>query len=324
MKEVIKMKGWLFTKTGVAPKLIEKEDPHAVPGEVVIDIKASGLCHSDVAALEDESWMNLITAAPVIFGHECAGIITEVGEGVEGFKVGDRVGVAPQNPDSPLEAIGYVRDGGYATKLLVAAKQCVHMPDEVSFVQGAAATDAGMTSYHALFTEGEAKSGMKVGIIGIGGLGQFAAQMAVIAGCEVYAVDTNPEARDLARSIGCKEVYENVMDLADVAPQLIVDYAGFGSTTSDAIKAVGFKGRVIIVGMGVLHADIDTYLMITKQLTVKGSNGGSPADIAGVYEFFKTGKLTPLLSTIPFKEVDKGLEILKRGEVKGRLVAVQD
>lgn len=316
------MKGWLFTKTGVAPKLIEKDDPKVVPGEVVLDIKAAGLCHSDVAALEDPSWMNLITAAPVIFGHECAGVVSEVGEGVETLKVGDRVGVSPQHPDNPLEAIGYVRDGGYATKLLVPAVQCVPIPDEVSFVQGAAATDAGMTSHHALFATGGAKAGMKVGIIGIGGLGQFAAQMALIAGCETYAVDVSAEARDLARSVGCHGVYESVSDLAQHGCELIVDYAGTGSTTADAVKAVGFRGTVVIVGMAKLESTIDTYTMITQQLTVKGSNGGGPEDIKGVYEFFRTGKLTPQLSTIPFEEVDKGLERLKAHEVKGRLVAV--
>ena len=94
----------------------------------MLDVKASGLCHSDVGALEDEGWMHIITAAPLIFGHECAGVISEVGEGVEGFKIGDRVGVAPINPETGL-AIGYARDGGYATKLAVPANQLV--PEKV-------------------------------------------------------------------------------------------------------------------------------------------------------------------------------------------------
>lgn len=318
------MRGWLFTKTGVAPELIEKPDPHPGEGEVVLDIKAAGLCHSDVSALEDESWMNLITAAPVIFGHECAGVVAAVGSGVTSLKVGDRVGVAPQHPEDPMQAIGYVRDGGYATKLSVPAVQCVPIPDGVSFAQGAAATDAGMTSYHALFSTGGAKRGMKVGIIGIGGLGQFAAQMALIAGCEVYAVDVSADALDLARQMGCHGVYDNVLDLEQHGCELIVNYSGAGTTTADAIKAVGFKGTVVIVGMVTLEAKIDTYLMITKQLTVKGSNGGTPEDIRGVYEFFGTGKLTPQLSTISFEEIGEGLERLKRHEVKGRLVAVID
>ncbi|WPC76349.1 zinc-binding dehydrogenase [Vibrio porteresiae] len=314
------MKGWLFTKTHVAPRLIEKEDPIAADNEVILDVKAAGLCHSDVGALEDETWMPYYPK-PVIFGHECAGQVVKVGKGVTQFKVGDRVGVCPINPETGI-TIGYGRDGGYATKLAVPASQLIPLPDGVSFVQGAAATDAGMTSYHALFTEGGAKAGMKVGIVGIGGLGQFATQMALIEGCEVYAVDKNPAARQLALELGCKAVYENVLDLAEHQLPLIVDYAGFGQTTADAVEAIGFKGKVVIVGMGKLETTLNVMTMIQKQVTVKGSNGGTNEDIAGVYAKFATGKLNPTLTTIKFEEIGDGLEQLKAGKVKGRLVAL--
>ena len=313
------MRGWQFTKTHVAPKLIEKEDPKAKKGWVVIDVKAAGLCHSDVAALEQESWMALINAAPCIFGHECAGVISEVGAGVKNFKVGDRVGVCPIDPKTGL-AVGYDYDGGYATKCAVPASCLVHIPDKVSFKQGAAATDAGATSYHALFTIGEAKKGMKVGIIGVGGLGQFAARMAVLEGCEVYAVDTSPEARALAKKIGCAKVFDNAKKLAMVKPDLIVDYAGFGSTTREATAAVKKGGTVVLVGMGVPTFELDTITMITNQVRLLGSIGSIPEDVAGVYEFFLKG-LDPELKTIPFEDIDKGLEQLKKGKIKGRLVA---
>jgi len=318
------MKGWLFTKTGVPIRLIEKADPHAAPGEVVVDIKASGLCHSDVAALEDPTWMKLFTAAPVIFGHECAGVICEVGEGVTEYKVGDRVGLVPLDPLDPTKAIGYSRDGGYATKVSAPVRHLVPIPDGVNFLQGAAATDAGATSYHALFTVGGAQKDMRVAIIGIGGLGQFAAQMAMIAGCETYAVDTNAEARKLAEDMGCKKVFSSTADLAEVSPQVIVDYAGFGSTTADAVEAAAPGGTIVVVGMGVLQATINTYAVITKHLSIRGSLGGTAEDIRGVYEFFLTGRLNPQLSTIPFDKIDEGLEMLRQGKVKGRLVAVQD
>ncbi len=313
------MKGWQFTKTHVAPKLIEKEDPKAKNGWVVIDVKAAGLCHSDVAALEQESWMSLITAAPCIFGHECAGVISEVGKNVKGFKVGDRVGVCPIDPNTGL-AIGYAYDGGYATKCAVPASSLVHIPDGVSFLQGAAATDAGATAYHALFTEGKAKKGMKVGIIGIGGLGQFAAKMAVLAGCEVYAVDINPKARALAKKLGCKKVYDAASKLSLIRPDLIVDYAGFENTIKDATAAVKTKGTVVLVGMGVSEFKLNTITMITNQVTLIGSNGSIPEDVAGVYEFFKKG-LNPELIPIPFEDIGKGLKRLKDGQVRGRLVA---
>lgn len=317
------MRGWLFTKTGVPLKMIEKEEPKATPGTVVIDIKASGLCHSDVAALQDPGWMPLFSKGPVIMGHEFSGIVTEVGEGVTTLKVGDRVGVNPMDPDT-REAAGYQYDGGYAEKSRVPAKNCVILPDVVSFVEGAASTDAGLTSYHALFAIGNAQPGMKVGIIGIGGLGQFAVQMALIKGCEVYGSDISQEARELGKELGCKKVYEKTIDMKEAECDVIVDFAGFGQTTVDAVEAVRPFGTVVIVGMGVLECALNTYLIITKELKVLGSNGGTVEDLKGVYDCFATGKMSPQLSTIPFEDIDKGLEMLKKHEVKGRLVAVFD
>lgn len=316
------MKGWLFTKTGVPTKLIEKEDPVPKADEVIVKIKASGLCHSDVGALHDEGWMALITAAPVIFGHEGAGEIIEVGANVTDFKVGDRVGIAPINPDVPGDAVGYTRDGVYATHCAVPANQLVPLPDEVSYEYGAMATDAGMTSYHALFARGQAKAGMKVGIIGIGGLGQIAAKMALIEGCTVYAADVSPEARALAKEMGCHGVFEDVREMADLGPELIVDYAGFGTTTSGAVEVVAHGGTVVVVGMGRLETTINTTLLITKAVSLLGSVGGTGEDIKGVYKFMATGELQPTISTIEFERIDEGLKMLERGEVQGRLVAI--
>ena len=314
------MKGWLFTKTGVAPKLIEKEDPKAAKGEVVLDVKAAGLCHSDVGALEEESWMEIITGAPLIFGHEASGVISELGEGVTGFEVGDRVGVAPINPETK-ETIGYQRDGGYATKLLVPANQLIKLPEGVSFIQGAAATDAGMTSHRALFEVGQAKKGDKVGIVGIGGLGQFALQMALATGCEVYAADIAENAQEFARKSGAHGVASDIAEFADKELDVIVDFAGFKSSFNSCLKASAFRGTIVLAGMGNTTLDLNVNDVILKELTIRGSNGGNKKDIASVYDFFQGGNLKPQITTIPFEDIGKGLESLKKGEVSGRLVA---
>ncbi|MHB1017103.1 MAG: zinc-binding dehydrogenase [Coriobacteriia bacterium] len=313
------MKGWLFTNTHVPLKLVEQPDPVIEPGKVIIDIKASGLCHSDVGALEDEGWLEIITKLPVIMGHEFAGVIAEVGEGVTEYKVGDRVGVCPIGEGgSP----GYQYDGGYADKVMVPAGNLVPIPENVSFAQGAAATDAGMTSYHAMFVTGGAKPGMKVGVIGIGGLGQIAGRAAVVAGCEVYGVDLSPAARDLGRELGMADVFENVTDLAAIAPDLIVDYAGFGTTTAQAIEVVAVGGTVVQVGMGRLEATINTRLLITKTVRLLGSMGGNNDDIANCYALMSSGDLDPLITEITFDEIGEGLDRLAAGGVKGRLVAI--
>ncbi|WP_138418727.1 zinc-binding dehydrogenase [Aquibacillus sediminis] len=313
------MQGWQFTGTNEPLKLVEKPDPIATPGTVVIDVKAAGLCHTDVGTLRDPGWMDILAEVPIILGHEIAGVISEVGEGVTDYKVGDRVGVCPVGKDGLGPGNG--RDGGYANKVLVPAVDLVPMPDEISFGQAAAGTDAGMTSYHAMFQKGGAKAGMKVGIIGIGGLGQMAARAAVVAGCEVYAADLSADARKVAKEIGCKEVYENVSDLAEIAPELIVDYAGFGTTTADAIDAVGVGGTVVLVGMGKLSSTINTSSMILKSVQLKGSVGGTVEDVAAVYDLMAKGHLDPVLSEITFDEIPEGLERLERHEITGRLVA---
>ncbi|WP_067724548.1 zinc-binding dehydrogenase [Oceanobacillus damuensis] len=313
------MKGWEFTTTNEPLKLVEKPDPKATEGRVVIEVKAAGLCHSDVGALRDKKWLDIIEHTPIIMGHEVAGVIKEVGPGVTDYKVGDRVGVCPVSKVGMGPGYGY--DGGYSDLVSAPAVDLVPMPDEISFAQAAAGTDAGMTSYHAMFQTGQAKPGMKVGVIGIGGLGQIAARAAVVKGIDVYAVDVSPKARELAKELGVKEVFEDVRELADIAPDLIVDYAGFGTTTAGAIDVIAPGGTVVLVGMGKLEATINTDPLILKAATLKGSVGGDGHDIAEVYKLMASGDIEPTISEITFDEIYEGLLKLERHEVTGRLVA---
>ncbi len=316
------MRGWEFERTHKPLKLVEKPDPVAKPGYVVLKVKGSGLCHSDVGALEDEKWMALMSA-PLIIGHEYAGIITEVGEGVTKFKVGDKVGVCPM-PTKDGYGGGYGRDGGYATMSTAPEEALIPIPDGVTWAQAAAATDAGMTSHSAVVTGGGVKAGMKVGIIGIGGLGSIGARSAVIKGAEVYAATRNPEAQKEALKLGCKAVYSSITEAAKHDLDVIVDFAGAGKTTSDAIESVRPKGRVVLVGMAKLETVINTMTLITHEVTLVGSQGGTAADIAAVYEMMASGKLNPEIIEIKFEEIAEGLEKLKAGGVRGRMVAVMD
>lgn len=316
------MKGWQFTKTHEPLKLVEKEDPTAKPGHVVIDTKAVGICHSDVGTLEDEDWMALMNA-PVIMGHENAGVISEVGEGVTDFKVGDRVAICPTGPSGL--APGYAYDGGFGTKIHAPASDLVLVPEGLSIEQAAAATDAGMTSYSALFRIGQATADMKIGLIGIGGLGQFALRAAIATGFEhVYAIDVSEQARDLAKEIGAKAVVDDVNKLKDEGLDLIVDYAGFGSTTADALKTVRAGGTVVLVGMGKLETTVDTFDFITGGKRLLANVGGTKEDIADLYELMAAGKLEPKLTKIKFEDIPQGIQQLKEGKVKGRLVAVYE
>ncbi len=312
------MKAWHFINTDEPLVQVELPDPVAGPGEVVIRVRAAGLCHTDVGVLHDEGWLSTLSYRPIVMGHEVAGEIAEVGEGVTDWTVGDRVGVCPT---TSFGAPGFVTDGGFGEKVKCPATALVKIPDEVSFSLGAAGTDAGMTSHAAVITNGQVKSGDKVGIIGFGGLGQIGARVAVLAGADVYVAEVNESIWDTIRAAGVRDVAKSIADLGDDF-DVIVDYAGFGTTTAAAIENVRLGGRVVQVGMGRLEATISTKWLILKSVTLVGSQGGTIADVQGVYDYFATGKIDPTVVEIPFDEIPEGLQRLHDGAVVGRLVAI--
>jgi len=315
------MKAWRFYGTGKPLVFEDVPEPHAGPGEVVVDVKAAGVCHSDVSALDDPGWMPMFFRIPMTLGHENAGVITEVGEGMEQWKVGDRVGLSPMMPDN--DAIGYGKwDGGYGPKLRATDANLVHLPDEVSFEYGAMATDAGLTAYHALVAVGGAKKGMKVGIIGLGGLGYVGARVAVLLGCEVYGAEIAPETQKLAGEIGLTDVTDSIDKFSDL--DLVVDYAGFGTTTAAALTVLKEFGTLVQVGMGRLESTISTYPLIINQLSIKGSKSGTKEDLAALYDLMRSGQLNPPMNLIKQADVPDALDKLRKGGVIGRFVAVYD
>jgi len=308
----------MFTEVGRPLQRVELPDPVALPGEVVLRVRASGLCHTDVGILDEPEWSHIVRTPPVILGHEVAGLVHSVGSGVDLWAPGDRVAICPSSRTMP----GLGRHGGYATFTTARQQDLVRIPDDLPFEQAAAGTDSGMTAYHAVMTSGQVKAGMRVGIIGLGGLGQVGARVAVLAGAEVFAADVSERARSMAADIGILGVVSQAEQLAEFDPEVIIDFAGFGSTTSAALEAVARHGRVVVVGMGAFRSTINTRVLIAKSAQIVGSSGGTIQDIESVYSLILEGGLNPALSTTTLEDVPEGLNQLRRGEVVGRLVAV--
>jgi len=237
------------------------------------------------------------------------------------WKVGDRVGLAPVMSDG--DAIGYGKwDGGYGPKLRATNDNLVKLPDEVSFELGAMATDAGLTAYHAMVATGGAAKGMRIGVIGLGGLGYIGARTAVLMGAEVYGAEVSAETRKLADEIGLAGVADSIEAFADKKLQLIVDYAGFGTTTAGALTVLDEFGTLVQVGMGKLESTISTYPLIINQLTVKGSKSGTKEDLAALYELMRSGQLNPPMNIITPAEIPGCLDKLREGGVVGRFIAL--
>jgi propanol-preferring alcohol dehydrogenase len=311
------MRAWQMTGTGEPLRLTELPEPVAGPGEVLVAVRAAGLCHTDVGILHDAAWTERVGPFPLTLGHEIAGVVAALGEGVTGWSVGERVAVNPAGTTRP----GLGRDGGYGPLTVADPADLVRVPDGLSEELAAAGTDAGRAPYRAVVVRGEVGPGDKVGIIGLGGLGQVGARIAVLRGAEVYAAEPKRSLWPMARELGVREVAPDIRDFADVGLDVVVDFAGFGTTTAGAVEVVREHGRVVQVGMGRLESTISTNALILKQVTLLGSRGGTVEDIAAVYEMFASGDLSPALEVIGFDDIPGALARLHAGEVTGRLVA---
>lgn len=316
-------KGWLFTGAHEPLVLSEAPEPSAGNGEVVLDVAAAGLCHSDIGIIEGPgaAW---ITNLPIVLGHEVAGTIKEVGPDVDGFAVGDRVAIGllahGEDKKTGWDAPGLSRNGGYEQRAIAQAPELVKVPDNVSFAQAAAATDSVTTAYHAVVAEGLVGTGTVVGVIGMGGLGLNAVQIAHSLGAEVHGVDTSEGARSRAEGFGVASVHADAQELAQFQPEVVLDFAGFGATTAAAVEVVRTGGRVILVGLGALEATISSNLLVTKQIKLIGSSGGSKDDLKTVLQLISDGTLTNVVEEIPFDTLPDGIRRLTEGNVVGRLV----
>ncbi|MCR2826447.1 alcohol dehydrogenase catalytic domain-containing protein [Microbacterium sp. zg.Y909] len=311
------MKAWLLDEVRAELRLDEVPPPEPGPGQVLVRVKASGLCHSDVAYIEGIFPFQI--PFPVILGHEAAGVIEGVGEGVTGWQIGDRVAAVATASDAP----GITRDGAYSEFILLTADALVKVPEGVDWAQAAAATDAGNTAYAGVVVMGEVKPGDRVGIVGLGGLGLTGAGIALAKGASVIAVEPREEVWDTARSLGITDLVKDVSELEGMDLDLVVDFAGFSTTTAGALKAVKFRGRVVLVGLGTPEVTFSAMDLIQRAADLRGATPtGDPAHLADVISMIDSGALTIAAEAITFDEIPEGLKRLAHGGVTGRLVAV--
>lgn len=312
------MKAWHFTGAKEPLTEVTLPDPSAGPGEVVIDVKAAGLCHSDVSFL-DGTLTPILDHLPIVLGHEIAGVVSQVGEGVPQFAVGDRVGV-PAVTYGP----GVKLDGGFAEKVLVPEGLVVAVPDTVPFDQAAPATDAGRTAYRAVHTAGLVQAGQKVGIIGFGGLGSLGAQMILAAGAELYVAEISEGAQEAARKLGASEVSGDIHDFESAGLDVIIDFAGVGTSSAAAIDTIRPGGRVVQIGLAVEMATISAQKLVLKDITFIGASNGEQSECVGALDLLAEGKIKAEVLPIGFDEIPSSLERLAAGGVRGRFVALFD
>ena len=327
------MRAMQFTGPGEPLAAVEVPPPVAKPGWVVIDVEAAGMCHSD-CTIVDGPGVNWLSHYPIILGHEVAGTVASLGEGVTGFEIGDRVAVClragrdeagatlgpgtHEGPDGG-SAPGLHVDGGYAEQCMVRASRLIHIPEGVSFEVAAVTTDAVVTAFHAVRTTGDVRLGDTVAIIGLGGLGINAVRIAHLCGGKVFGVDVNESTFPAAIEAGARQCFTDIAALKDLKPSVIIDFAGVSVTTDQAVKIAPPEARVVLVGLGADTMVLATSPFVTKRIRLLSSLGGSREDLELAYEQIAEGNLLPAVQEFAFEDINEAMEFLRQGKATARL-----
>lgn len=310
------MKAWQIHEVHGELTLVDVPVPTPGPGQALVKVRGTGLCHSDVGF--QDGTIPFQVPLPLILGHEAAGVVEAVGEGVNEVAVGDAVAPAIPGDDAP----GVTHDGAYAEYFLVTAALLAKIPEGTDWGQAAAATDAGVTSYTGVVVHGGVKAGDTVGIVGLGGLGMTGARIAVLQGATVYGVEPRRDSWDIAKEQGVTEVVADISELEGRDLDVVIDFAGFGSTTAGALRAVRYGGTVVQVGLGAAETTYSAYDLVSCAITLRGSTPqGKPEHVEAVLQMIGAGDLRINAAEIGFEEIADGLGRLARGEVTGRLYA---
>lgn len=330
------MKAARLHRIGEGLRIDRVRVPELGAHDVLIDIKASGICHSD---LNYRDGVAPVGKMPIILGHEMAGVVAEVGNRVEEVEEGDRVCVhyviscgncvfcssGKENLCEKYQMMGKDVDGGFAEYIKVPARNVLRLPGAIPFEQGAILGCAVSTAFHAL-RRGRVNVGDTVVICGVGGLGIHAVQLAakIFGAGEVIAVDVSDEKLKLAKKLGADEVInaaeedpaERVREitdgrLADVA----LDFVGLRKTIEKAIDSVGKGGRAVIVGIGLEDVRVSPYgTIIAKEMELIGVNDHLKSELAQLIKLAGSGKIdlsSSVTHRVPLEDVNRGMEILK-------------
>ena len=324
-----------------APLLIEEvDDPRPGPDDAVVKVGVCGIDGTDLKLLDGFGYTPEL---PFVMGHEAAGVVESVGGRVMTVRPGDRV--IPYNflipPESPWyqtereqlspDMLGVVgvknRNGGYAERLLLPARQLVRIPDGIAWHDAAVHCDAGLTAYHAV-RRSRLTLGETALVIGVGGVGSFAIQFARLAGARVIASERTQAKLDWAHSLGATEVVESndvsraVRDLTNGrGVDCVLDIVGTEQTMAAAVDAVSPGGRIVIVGYTPDAFALGGKRIAQNELEIVGSRGGSRKELTAALNLTAAGLVRSIVTDrAPLAKVNEALAKLRRGDVLGRLV----
>jgi propanol-preferring alcohol dehydrogenase len=308
------------------------------PNQVRIRVEACGVCHSDSGTVEGVFPIDW----PRVPGHEVVGRIDALGSGVQGWAVGQRVGVGFLGGSCGYcefcrggdlvncrnqEYTGIHHDGGYAEVMIAKASGLMSIPNELSSEAAAPLLCAGLTTFNAL-RNAPAKAGDLVAVLGIGGLGHLGVQYARHMGFEVVAIARGTDTAELAKKLGAHHYIDS--DATDPAEALqalggakvILITASGGKTAAATFKGLRPGGVSIDVGVGAEPIEITSVDLIFGERMVSGSLTGNPATGDATLRFSSLSGVEPMIETVPLEQAAAAYAKMMSGKARLRMVLV--
>lgn len=347
------MKALRLLKWKSGPELVEVEEPEPGPGEVVVKVGGAGACHSDIHLMDEFDEGALPWSPPFTLGHENAGWVSALGDGVEGLEMGQPVAVygpwgcgtcarcqmgietyCENLGDAPVPGGGggLGLDGGMAEYMLIPdARHVLPLPGDLDPAQAAALTDAGLTPYHAIKRSlPKLTPDATAVVIGVGGLGHMAVQiLRAITGSTIIAVDTRDSALQLAREHGASITLGSDQGTAEEIREatagrgadVILDFVGADSTLAMGAAAVRQLGDLTVVGIAGGTLPI-SFFSIPYEASIQTTYWGSRPELVEVLALAARKLIQTRVTTFPLDEAADAYGALKAGEIEGRAVII--
>jgi len=347
MAEHIPAEQWAQVAEHTGGPVTYKKVPVQQPGpdEVLVHIKYSGVCHTDLHAIRGD-WP-LKTKMPLVGGHEGAGVVVAVGSLVNDIQTGDYAGVKwingaclqcsfCQQADEPLCAkaalSGYTVDGTFQQYCIAKAAHVARIPKDCDLESIAPILCAGLTVYKGLKESG-ARPGQTVAIVGAGGgLGSLACQYAKAMGIRIIAIDSGEEKRALTLELGAETYFDfvNSKDLVqdikvatddELGPHAVLLVAASEGPFQEATQYVRPRGTVVVLGLPAgAYLRTPVFESVIKMITIKGSYVGNRRDTAEAIEFFRRGFIKVPHKVCGLSELQKVYGLMQEGQIVGRYV----
>ncbi|OLO36340.1 alcohol dehydrogenase [Alkalihalophilus pseudofirmus] len=308
--------------------------PKPGPGEILVQLRTAALNRRDIFI---RYGMYPGIQVPSTPGADGAGTIAELGEGVQGFEVGNEVVINPamgwgDNPDFPqptFSVLGVPIDGTYAQYIKIPAENVFKKPQYLSWEAAAALPLAGLTAYRSVVTKGQVKEGETVIIPGIGGgVATFALQIAVALGAKVYVTSSSDEKIEKAIKLGAagginyrNENWVKELKKLSGGADLSIDSIG-GDTFNDLINLAKPGGRIVSFGatLGAVNNVVMPRIFF-KQLTIMGSTMGTPEEFADMLALYEKNEIEPVVDQVyPLEQVDEAHQQMEKGSQFGKIV----